>query len=1850
MRNSYYALSAFVLLALLTSFGNAQVVANNDDFLVNENEPYTDSFIYNDQLPAGQTPVYSIIEGPQFGTINLQSNGTFTYNPPLNQYYIRDSVYYQVCVGNACDIAGAEFYVIFRNTSPFAGADYFMVEMNSTRVGNVTANDGDPDSLTDPISTELEWVKLNNPTNGIVTSFDIFGNFTYVPNTGFMGSDSFQYYVVDHCGLYQIATVYLTVTAPNQSPTASNQTVNSLSEDVVYSGSLNALVSDPENDAITYSVFSPSAHGQIALASGGSYTFTPNPNFNGTTSFVFSACDIVGQCANGTITLVVNNVDNDPPTLVDDLKIMNEDSSVSINVSTNDSDDTGTLTYSLFSNASHGNATLLLATGTFSYTPNPNYFGFDSFVIQACDGVNCSNSIVYMQVNGINDAPTGQPYTLVTSEDVAAQGTISFIADPDLTALVFTTPQGNTIQGLTINSDGSYSYNPPLNYSGTQSLTVQGCDAQNSCASGVLTIQVNAVNDLPVVTNKSFTFIEDAVFQGNVSNGNSDVEGSALTYSASGTPVGGSLNLNTDGNFTYTPNANWFGSESIAIQVCDNQGGCSTLQLNLTVSAVNDLPTMSSATFTTNEDVAFTGNLNTLAADIETAALNFTITTPPSNGNLSTSPNGSFSYTPSVNFFGTDIVTVNACDAANACVSATITFNITSVNDVPVAQDRSITMNEDETTTGSLIFSDADHSSLVVSVVQSAQNGQFTINNQGQFSYAPSANFFGSETITLSVCDALSACDAATISFQVNSVQDNPVAANDIAIVVEGNDISGNLSLNDTDGDNDALTYTALNQPSQGAWSLTGNGAFSYTPSTGFLGVESVTYRVCDITNLCDSATLTINVVTANTAPSAINSAFTLTEDTPLSESLTAFLTDAEGGSFIYTTLIAPSHGSIQWLSGNTFIYTPQLNYAGTDNFTYRVCDSGNLCAEASVSLVVSAVNDAPLLNGDALQVEEDSSLNISIATNDIEAEGEAIQYTLTGTASNGTINLTSTGILSYVPFANFFGTESVTYTACDPNNNCTNGILALEVTPVNDVPVAASANYSTDEDTSLNGSLAFYVSDSENDALTYVSNSPSLQINSNGDFSFVPANNFFGEITIDYSVCDAPESCSSASIIFTVNAINDAPLAADDVLNIVEDESVVVALSLNDSDVENESLHYSLMGASTLGEVSLSDDGLMQYIPIANSFGAEVLMINVCDEQGACSTAEVIIEVAPVNDAPIIETIIIQTEEELAIDGSIAELVTDIEGQVLNYLSIGVSSLGEFTLLTDGSYAFVPNMNAFGSEAIAFEVCDSDGACSSGSILLEVSPINDTPQAVSAQITLSEDSATEGNFFDYSTDEDNEELFITITTDVANGTLIYDTTGYFVYAPHAHFFGMDTLHYAVCDGSGACAQSELVFEVTFVNDLPIIVDEGVQLIINENYSGSVATNDIELDFEPLVYTVINDQSGGTFTMNTDGSFIYTPATDTTGLFFVEYSACDPCNACSQGTIQLYVVSPEDANTPPSATSLSTSVCQGSSVVINVYNLVSDAQDASGTLQLSFGTVNSGSYQLDPETQELVYHAGSFASGQVVIPYYVCDNGIISMCDTAALTIDILPASGISITDLDASVVSCFGAADGSIALQAEGLGQLTYTWSNGLEGSAIANLNGGVYSVVISSDEACVASQSAEFTITEPQQLTATSGISDINGDGIGAGDVIELSIDGGFGAYAIDWQTSFGTTGNGTDFIIAQDGGYAYIITDANGCSIEGNVAITSVNSIDAAGLLSIYPNPIGANQQITIQSSKTMEFLSIHDARGRLIASYQPYGNSITVETTSWSTGLYHYAVRVDGRNYTGTIVKQ
>jgi large repetitive protein len=1839
-----YWLLALATLALSVDYSLAQVIANDDDFLVNENEVWTGNLGDNDLLPAGQNALYSVVEAPLNGTFVFTSGGNFEYTPPLNLFGFRDSVYYQVCVNGQCDIAGVEFYVIFRNTIPFAGNDNFSVELNTPRTGSVTYNDGDPDSLTDPIDRTLHWFKITNPTNGIVNVFNPDGTFTYTPNTGFNGTDSFTYYVVDHCGLYVVATVYLTIVAPNLNPTASNQTISTLNEDQPFSASLAPLVSDPENDAITFTIVNPPSSGNLHLNYNGTYTFTPLPNFTGIINFTYNACDVVGQCAQGTITLTVNNVDNDPPQLASDSLIINEDASGAINAFANDYDDTGALTYSIFTQASNGLVSLLSASGQFNYVPNSNYFGNDSFVVQACDGLQCATSTVSVQINGVNDLPTASPFVLTLSEDSNTSGTITTFSDAETFPLNYSFLGGVIIPGFTLNSNGSYTYVAPANYFGTQSAQIRGCDGQGACVSTTFNLIINAVNDLPVASNDSFTANEDQNITGNVSNGEFDIEGSALTYTATSPANNGILNLATNGQFTYLPNANWFGSETIAIAVCDNQNGCTNTTLSLTINPINDPPLALPTSINTTEDTNFNGSLTSFVSDAENSALLFSLITAPASGLLSLNANGSFTFTPSVNFFGVLNSTFQVCDNAGSCATGSLTLNVTAVNDLPFTPNVSITLNEDATASGVINgIQDVDNTNLVLSLVQNAIHGNFILNNDGSYSYTPDSNYAGNETIIYAACDAQNACSQGTLSITVQPVEDSPQVQGETLVIEEGNTLINSVNANDTDGDGDVLTYTALGAPLGGSIVLNPNGTFVYTPNNAFIGTETIAYNACDNQGNCGTGVLTIVVVTTNTAPTATGSIQTLQEDQPLSADLSSSVLDAEGGPFSFTTLMEPQHGELQWTSGGSFIYTPAADYYGSDSFTFQVCDAGGLCASASIQLSIFAVNDAPVLLDDDLIFFEDGTFTGDISANDFDPEGDNFSYTLIDQSEFLQTTLTPAGILSIQPIANYFGNLELAYTCCDALGACSSGILNIIVNPIFDSPIALAQLLVTSEDETASGLLSATDVDSEQ-LIFGVYSSPSngsLNLESNGAFTYTPAENYSGNDQFIYYAADMTGMYDTSIVFIQISPVNDAPVAGIDAIVVDEDASITFNIASNDYDPENQAIAYTPLTSAALGALTLSSNGQLGYTPSGNINGTEQISVLLCDSENACTSSTITFIIVSVNDAPTDEATVYSSNEDETLSGNIHAVASDVEDVQLSIEITGAIENGDWVLNPDGSFAFHPAPNYFGTQSISFLACDSDGACTNGEFTLAIEAVNDAPQTTDLNLTLSEDSATSGDLNASIDDPDNDAVQISVLHDVSHGTFLLNTDGSFVYAPVANYFGADSLVFSACDTQGLCTSGTIRFEVTMQNDAPIVDDEEVQVILNTTISGSLALNDEELDSDPLVYSVINDLSGGSFQLNANGSYTYVPAMDTTGLFTLNYSACDPSNLCDYGTISIYVVSEEEANTPPTAFNFAGDVCAGGSINIDLTNMIADAEESQQALNISMGNSNIGSYQLNSDVHELVYFAPANASGQVTIPFYVCDNGVISMCDTAEIQLTILATSDILITGFSTQQISCFGANDGSITLSAQtDNGTLSYLWNNSAESSTINALAPGTYSVVISSDAPCSVNQTAQFEIFEPSELIAAHAI---------VNDELVLTITGGTPTYSIAWNTPSGLVLNETNLPINGEGTYTYTITDAHDCAYSASVIITGISERNDL-ITDVYPNPISNAQSLSIRSSVSITALEIMDSKGVIVYQEKPNKNLFQINASAWTSGLYLMRIHHEQGTVTKKIIKE
>jgi VCBS repeat-containing protein len=388
--------------------------------------------------------------------------------------------------------------------------------------------------------------------------------------------------------------------------------------------------------------------GSVDLSPSGGFTFTPAAGACGAASFQYKALSGALESNAGTASFLIDCT----PHAGDDASTVLEDSGASIiTVLSNDTDpDTGqSLTISAVTQGAHGTVLIAGAGHWVTYAPNANYFGSDQFTYSVSDGHNGSaTATVNVTVTAVNDVPSftkGANQTVL--EDAGAQTVGGWAtnlsagpANENGQALNFLVSNNNSAMFSAqpaIASDGTLTFTSAPDANGSATVTVQIHDDGGTANGGVDTsaaqtfvINVTAVNDAPVASNGSLTTNEDTAASGSLSA--SDVDGDALTYSivANGTKGSAVITNAATGAFTYTPNANANGSDSITFRASDGTVNSNTATVSITITAVNDAPVASDGSLTTNEDTAATGSLS--ASDVDADALTYSLVTNGSKG------------------------------------------------------------------------------------------------------------------------------------------------------------------------------------------------------------------------------------------------------------------------------------------------------------------------------------------------------------------------------------------------------------------------------------------------------------------------------------------------------------------------------------------------------------------------------------------------------------------------------------------------------------------------------------------------------------------------------------------------------------------------------------------------------------------------------------------------------------------------------------------------------------------------------------------------------------------------------------------------------------------------------------------------------------------------------------------------------------------------------------------------------------------------------------------------------------------------------------------------------------------
>jgi|GEM_PF-5040054 len=854
---------------------------------------------------------------------------------------------------------------------------------------------------------------------------------------------------------------------------------------------------------VTYTVTSNPANGFLAVSGVQTISFTQSDIDAALLAYVHDGSETVGDSfdfivqdpqGNGSITrtfdIVVTPV-NDDPVGTNDAYATAEDTSLVVDavsgVLSNDSDaEDDSLVAVIASQPTNGNVNLN-ADGSFTYTPNSNFSGIDSFQYEVSDGNGRTDqSTVTINVGGSNDDPVAINDTYSVGEDSSltvtrANGVLANDSDAendDLLASIVSQPTNGTVN---LSDDGSFTYTPIADFFGTDSFEYQVSDGNGGTAQGTVLINVDGFNDPPLATNDNYTASEDSMLSMAPQNGvlanDFDPENDTLLASIVSQPANGTLNLNDDGSFDYTPNANFVGLDSFEYQINDGNGGTAQATAQIVVNNANDPPIAVDDAFATLENQPLTGDLLANDSDLDGDSLNTTLVALPNNGLVTINPDGTFTYTPDPDFVGNDSFVYQVDDGNNATDLAAVEITISPVvGDNPTAVDDAFAINEDAILNGSVLLNDVDPNSdqLVVSTtpIQGPNNGVLTLNADGTFTFAPATNFHGTDSFTYEVSDGNGGTDQATVTIAVSPDNDPPIAGDDSFTTTEDTTLSGSVLLNDSDPEADALLVNTspVSGPNNGSVTFNSDGTFTYQPAANFAGSDSFVYLVADGNGGSAQAQVDVIVTPVNDAPVANDDSFAIVEGGSLGSSVLSNDTDADGDNLTVTLVGGPAHGSLTFNQNGGFSYVHDGGESVSDSFTYEVTDPTGAASTAMANISIEAINDAPTANSDDLAGTSGQALVIQpyeLLANDFDSEGTALDVNVVAGPTNGNLVENVDGSLTYNPDPGFVGVDSFTYAASDGE------ILSSPVTvliSVGDAPGAGDPGTAPGSDTLLPG------------------------------------------------------------------------------------------------------------------------------------------------------------------------------------------------------------------------------------------------------------------------------------------------------------------------------------------------------------------------------------------------------------------------------------------------------------------------------------------------------------------------------------------------------------------------------------------------------------------------------------------------------------------------------------------------------------------------------------------------------------------------------------------------------------
>ncbi len=1671
------------------------VTESADPSMIRGTEVAYGGLLANSSDPDRQRLFATLVSGPAHGKITIfNSDGTFEYTPS-RAYTGLDTFTFAVSDGIAT--VNATVNIRVTNDPPKAKNASFEVANGYDETGVMLADsvgwlfrdatDGDDDRLTARLIT--------GPSQGsLILNSD--GTFFYRPRPTYVGLDSFTFCVYDGAVASAPITVSISVLPPivlfaqNDTYTFTGGILNTVPNR--YSVKLNDQSNPGERwDAV---LVTQAANGTVTLQKDGSFTYDAKAGAKGADSFTYQLRNKSGYTNVATVSL---NVINTPPIAMPDSYAMHVNQTLSVAMLSsslnspllNDLDpDKQPLTMNLVTHPQYGTLQHWDSLGGFVYVPVPGFTGIDSFTYQVYDNVEKSTpTTVYLSVypasvtlpppnsggpgNGIFSSFTpdddvygvmhDQALIMIDRDGVAVNDNLP--TDPNISIPPIDVVSWPTHGNLTMDSSGSFYYQPNAEYVGDDTFTYRYLDGTSvlTVPLGRVTIKVKAfkisgakesysvVHDTALVVNGDQSVLNNDEYKDLIAEDNYDKNLSAILIPGQG-PANGTLNLFKNGTFTYLPEEGFVGRVKFKYYATDGVSQSNSDPVEVEINITDAPPQANNDAYVGSHDMPIFVTAQTSVinndADADNDPFVAEVVAGPASGTLSFQSNGAFVYTPNANFVGADQFTYKLKSTLTNAESRVSTVLLYVTNDMPVARfdvfgvthDTALTVNPLE---GVLINdSDAENDALTLSLVQTTQFGALTLSAGGSFTYRPNAGFVGIDNFTYRLHDGLQYGNVATVTLYVYNEAPTlaPVASgsilHDTKWIVSRHEAVLPFA-DDANGDN--LTITLGAGPSHGSVALSSSGAFVYTPLAGYTGADVFSVRVSD--GIFTSQERFFHVEVAPSIPDADDETYSTLHDTPLAVSpfdgLLANDSDPASHPLMIEVLSQPGHGSVVVHTGGSFLYTPDAAFVGTDVFTYRV--SNGLWKSKIATATLNVTNKPTRTLAETYTGDVNSMVIIpmtsGVAGNDEDDDGDFFTTSLVHSPAHGSVVMTAGGSFIYTPDEDFIGDDLFTYRANDGIHASHIVSATIHVRPVeHSVPISTVDQYQTAHHQSLivpqwSGVLA-NDSSSSDDVLTSVllvgPTHGALQLSASGSFVYLPDGDYVGSDSFVYRAFDG--TASGAATLVTINVTNSAPQGGNDHYRISSEHTLFVdalhGLLFNDTDADGDRLTVTLIGNATNGTLGLGASGAFTYTPLPGFIGADSFTYRVSD--GIASSGDITVTLLVASPEAVADQYFTGINQSLSISAPTQGVLNNDfspTGTPLHATLVSQPSHGTLSLSLDGTFTYTPDEGFSGNDTFSYiarnylgdsnpatvniTVDDSgtiNGPGSNGTPVLPGPVANGNSYTVNQGINLYVRPKVGLLVNDVS--PDGVALVAQLVQGPAHGTLSLSADGSFVYSGDVGFLGADQFTYRVSDGrvwSGAAVAS-----LSVVNETPIGVADDYQIhsgqTLRAAWSSRVLANDTDAEQNPLTALLISGPAHGSLTLGADGTFIYQSSSGYVGSDTFTYQPYDGTTYGAAAVVTIHVV-----NAAPIAQGENYTVAHDAVLQATVSNgLLANDEDPDGdlrVLQIISGPANGTFVMTD--SGAFTYRANARFVGQDTIVYRIFDGFEYSSSTTAVIAV-----------------------------------------------------------------------------------------------------------------------------------------------------------------------------------------------------------------------------------------------------